>query len=278
MDFKDKDGGPLVGWTDPEGGFEAWKRASKGYVPDYSGMTYAQLTGGSGVQWPVNDQHPKGTERLYTDGVFNTQTDRCETYGHDLMTGAANTSDEFKALNPNGRAWIKSADHVEPPEPPNADYPLLLTTGRVVYHFHTRTKTGRTPELEAAAPAPFVQISEPDATELGISDDDPVEVTSRRGSAFCLARVGGIEPGTVFMPFHFGSWDRPGGHQAANELTITGWDPVSKQPYLKFAAVRVRLASDVREPVLSETVLPSAVREDAADEDPGTVPMKAISR
>jgi hypothetical protein len=80
------------------------------------------------------------------------------------------------------------------------------------------------------------------------------------------------------MPFHFGSWDRPGAHQAANELTLTAWDPVSKQPYLKFAAVRVQRARDADEPVLSEAYVTSPITDGAPDEDPGTVPMGTVRR
>ena len=69
MDFRDKDGAPLIKWHDPEGAFEAWKACSRGRPCDYSGLTYAKLRGGSGIQWPCNDEHPDGTERLYTDGV-----------------------------------------------------------------------------------------------------------------------------------------------------------------------------------------------------------------
>ena len=123
---------------------------------------------------------------------------------------------------------------------PDAEYPLWLTTGRIVYHFHTRTKTGRAPELNAAAPDAFVQISAEDARRHGIQNGDWVEVESRRGRVIAPASVGHIRPGVVFVPFHFGYWDYPGRPRAANEMTIVGWDPVSKQPYFKFGAVRIR--------------------------------------
>ena len=242
MDFRDKDGGPLVRWTDPESAFEAWKACSKGRPCDYSGLTYAMLLERSGVQWPVNADYPDGRERLYEDGVFNTAFEQAETYGHDLMTGAAYEPNEYAAMDPRGRAWIKGADYVPPPEEPDDAYPFLLTTGRVTHHFHTRTKTGRAPELQAAEPEPFVELAAADAERLGISEGDLVEVTSRRGRACGAARVTGIEPGVAFMPFHYGDWDAPGREGAANRLTLTGWDPVSKQPHFKYAAVRLRRA------------------------------------
>src|SRR5207253_11369181 len=88
MDFRDKDGHPLITWSDPESAFEAWKRCTAGRVCDYTGLTYDKLRGGSGIQWPCNDAAPDGTERLYTDGRFHTNADETETYGHDLRTGA----------------------------------------------------------------------------------------------------------------------------------------------------------------------------------------------
>jgi ferredoxin-nitrate reductase len=240
MDFRDKDGAPLIKWSDPESAFEAWKVCSKGRPCDYSGITYAKLTGGSGIQWPCNEAHPEGTERLYTDGVFPSDPDYCEEYGHDLATGAAWTPEQYKAYAPQGRAFLKAADYLPPVEQPDDAYPLWYTTGRVVYHFHTRTKTARAAALRDAAPDAYVQIAADDAERYGIGAGDMVEVESRRGRLRAPARIGDIEPGHVFVPFHYGYWDDPARARAANELTITSWDPVSKQPYFKFAAVRIR--------------------------------------
>ncbi len=239
MDFRDKDGAPLVGWRTPEEAFEAWKRCSAGRPCDYSGMSYETLTGGSGIQWPCAADTPEGTERLYTDGVFMTAADACESFGHDLATGAAVLPDKYKAYDPAGKALIKAADYRPPDEQPDAKYPFWLTTGRIVYHFHTRTKTGRSKALNDAAPEPFVEIAAADAQRLGIADGDMTEVTSRRGRVVVRARIADIKAGTVFIPFHYGSADVEDA-TAANELTVTAWDPVSKQPYLKFAAVAIR--------------------------------------
>jgi anaerobic selenocysteine-containing dehydrogenase len=149
------------------------------------------------------------------------------------------TEDEYKANNPNGKAVLKAAEYLPPYEEPDEHYPLWYTTGRVIYHWHTRTKTARAPALNAAAPDAFVQISDQDAQRYGIADGDMVEVESRRGKVQAPARVGDIEPGHVFVPFHYGYWDDPERPRAANELTLTSWDPVSRQPHFKFAAVRV---------------------------------------
>lgn len=193
-----------------------------------------------GIQWPCNEANPEGRERQYEDGVFNTAFETCETFGHDLVTGAANEGTEYAAMDPKGRAFIKGAEWVPPPEQPDETYPLYLTTGRLTHHFHTRTKTGRVPELQAAAPEPIVELHRDDAALAGVADGDLVAVASRRGEAQGIARLSGIEPGVAFMPFHYGDWDAPGRVGAANRLTISGWDAVSKQPFFKYAAVNVR--------------------------------------
>ena len=247
MDFRDRDGGPLITWDDPESAFEAWTACSAGRPCDYTGVTYDRLRGGSGIQWPCNARHPDGAERLYTDGVFNTDPDYSETYGHDIPTGAAHTESEYRAKEPKGRAFLHAVDYEPSPEVPSDEHPLLLTTGRTVYHFHTRTKTGRAPQLDGAAPDVWVELAPDDARGLGIAEGDLVEVRSPRGAITARARVSGVRPGVVFVPFHYGYWDTPastgpdgGAGRAVNEATVSGWDPVSKQPIFKVAAVAVR--------------------------------------
>jgi ferredoxin-nitrate reductase len=242
MQFKDKDGAPLIKWSSPEDAFEAWKICSKGRPCDYSGLTYKKLSEGSGIQWPCNEEFPEGKKHLYTDGTFNTSLDYCETYGHDLETGAAVTREKYKGMDPKGKAFIKAADFQPPHEVPDTDYPFMLTTGRVVYHFHTRTKTGRSKELNAAAPEAYVQISNEDAAANNIKDGDVIEVSSKRGKVFVPAKIGRIIKGHVFIPFHYGYWDDPDHMRAANELTLTEWDPVSKQPHYKYSAVSIAKA------------------------------------
>ncbi|XXT86028.1 molybdopterin-dependent oxidoreductase [Sorangium sp. So ce764] len=104
MGFTDRDGQPLIKWDTPEGAFDAWRACTKGQNCDYSGLTYAKLTGGSGIQWPVNDEHPDGTERQYTDLRFPTGVDECGSHGHDIETGAAVTREQYAANDPAGRA------------------------------------------------------------------------------------------------------------------------------------------------------------------------------
>jgi ferredoxin-nitrate reductase len=234
LDLRDRDGAPLVKWETPEECFEAWKRCSKGRPCDYSGLSYEKLRSEGGIQWPCTDEAPNGTERLYADGLFFTGPDVCEEYGHDVNTGNAFTEMELRALNPAGRAILKPAVWTRPREWPDDEYPLVLNTGRTVYHFHTRTKTARAPELQQAAPDVWVELSTADAARLDIEDGAMCEVVSPRGSIQARARVTGGREGGVFVPFHYGYWDVHADEgRAANELTATIWDPVSKQPLFK---------------------------------------------
>jgi predicted molibdopterin-dependent oxidoreductase YjgC len=162
-----------------------------------------------------------------------TDDDQCETYGHDLATGGNVSPTDHAALRFDGRARLIGAEWTPPPEGLDDTYSMHLITGRTVYHFHTRTKTGRAPELNAAAPEPWVELAPSDAAELGIQSGDLVRVESRRGAVEVTARCAGNRPGTLFLPFHYG-----GEGTAANELTPTSWDPVSKQPVFKSGAAR----------------------------------------
>jgi predicted molibdopterin-dependent oxidoreductase YjgC len=282
MDFRDKDGQPLIKWNTPEECFEAWKECSRGMPCDYSRLTYAKLSEKSGIRWPCNDEFPDGKEHLYAELKFPTGYDDCGDFGHDIETGGHIAPETYKATDPRGKAVLKAADYFPPDEEPSEEYPFWLTTGRVVYHFHTRTKTARSAELNAAAPEAFVEIHERDAERLQIAAGDLVEVTGRRGYLQAPARIGGLLEGHLFVPFHYGYWDEEGGSgpngsaRAANELTATTWDPVSKQPQYKFAAVRLdkvgakplraRLTDAVEEAVdkveeLASTALSRAHRE-----------------
>ncbi|MGW6175365.1 molybdopterin oxidoreductase family protein [Arthrobacter sp. NPDC055138] len=264
LDLRDKDGGPLVKWHDPESAFEAWKECTRGRPCDYTGITYQKLRGASGIQWPCNEDNPDGTERIYLDGQFWSAPDYCESYGRDLLTGAPLEPDEYKALNPDGKALLKAADYLPPHELPSQDFPLQLITGRTLYHFHTRTKTGRAPQLQAAAPDVWVEMSPADAAAYGIAEGDLAEVATPRGSVQAQVRISGIRDGVLFLPFHYGYWDTDGGHQpdgagrAANELTITDWDAASKQPIYKTAAARLKKVGAGDGPAPAPTTTASA--------------------
>ncbi|GAA1986828.1 nitrate reductase [Catenulispora subtropica] len=261
MGFRDKDGAPLVSWRHAEEAFEAWKRCSAGRPCDYTGLTYDKLLQTGGIQWPCTAEAPEGTERLYTDGFPWAAPDECETYGKDLLTGAATSPTSYKAMNPDGKAMLKAAEFVPPHEQTSREYPLQLTTGRTIYHFHTRTKTGRVAQLNDAAPEVWAEVSAPDADRHGIEEGDLVVIATPRGLIGARARISGIRPGVVFVPFHYGYWDTPHGDRpglgepgrAANEGTVTDWDPVSKQPLFKLSAARISSVRHDGEPSRAPT-------------------------
>ena len=104
--------------------------------------------------------------------------------------------------------------------------------------------TGRAPELEHAAPEVWVEVNAVDAARTGVHDGDLVEIASPRGAITATVRIAGIRRGVLFVPFHYGYWDADddaGHHRAANELTITDWDPASKQPIFKLGAASLTL-------------------------------------
>lgn len=250
MDFRRADGAPLVDWQGPEDAYRAWQECSRGRPCDYTGISYADLRESSGIRWPRREGE-ESVQRLYADGDFPTDPEYCETFGHDLLTGATVGPDAYNAMRPDGRALLKSAPYIGPHEGPDEAFPLRFTTGRSVYHFHTRTKTARTPALDAAAPSVWLELSQTDAEARGLADGDLAEATSRRGRIVAPVRVTAIRPGTVFAPFHYGYWDAPEGAAerhptAANEMTETEWDPVSKQPVFKSAAAQVRRYEEAR--------------------------------
>jgi anaerobic selenocysteine-containing dehydrogenase len=123
--------------------------------------------------------------------------------------------------------------YTPPAEMPDADYPLVLSTGRSLYHFHTGTMTRKVTGLNTIEPEAVVEINPDDASQLGIAQGDKVKVGSRRGEVVTKAKVTeALPPGVVFMTFHFAE-------SAANVLTNPKLDPVSKIPELKVSAVRV---------------------------------------
>jgi anaerobic selenocysteine-containing dehydrogenase len=246
MDFRDQDGQPFPQWIDAASAFDAWAASTAGRPCDYTGLSHQKLRAApSGIQWPCDAEHPEGTERLYADGKFWSAPDYCESYGRDLVTGAPLEEIEYRALNPDARAVLKAAEYLPAHEQPGGDFPFTLITGRTIYHFHTRTKTGRAPQLQAAAPEVWVECSAADAPRVGVAEGDLAEVATPRGAIHARVRVSGIRDGVLFVPFHYGYWDTSGSApdgtpgRAANELTPTDWDPVSKQPIFKTAAARL---------------------------------------
>ena len=139
---------------------------------------------------------------------------------------------------PDGRARFHAPGYRKPAEILSEEYPLALLTGRVKDQWHTMTRTGKVPKLMRSEHEPFLEMHPDDAGHLGVADRQLVRVTSRRGSLQVRARVtDGIRSGAVFAPFHWGElWNR---HAVTNAATSEATDARSKQPELKFAAVRV---------------------------------------
>ncbi|MQY32731.1 Assimilatory nitrate reductase catalytic subunit [Streptomyces sp. RB17] len=203
--------------TDAEEAFEELRRASAGGPADYSGITYGRLAGENGVYWPC----PQNADADPEDAVAHPGTPRLFL-------------DRF--ATPDGRARFAPVTHRPTAEEPDAEYPLLLTTGRVVSQYQSGAQTRRVAELNAAAPGPFVELHPRLAARIGAAEGDPVTVTSRRGRATAPARITtSIRPDTVFMPFH---WP---GEGRANTLTNPALDPTSRMPEFKSCAVRVEV-------------------------------------
>lgn len=249
LGFKDKDGKPLVAFKDSREAFDEWRKVSKGRPCDYSGMTYELILQMGAVRWPCNEQHPKGSERLYEDLKFWTGIDDCESYGADFLTGNKHTRSEYESIDPKGKAFLKPVHWRRQPNPVTEEHPYLLITGRVVYHFHTRTKTGRSKALNERVPHAYVEVHPEDAKRLGIDTGDRVEITSPHGRwEGPVMVVDTVRPGELFVPFHFGQ-----GSQSANQHTWYARDPVSQQPQLKSSPVAIRrLSFGAPEPWLIE--------------------------
>lgn len=236
--FRDKNGNALITYTTAEQCFNEWKSVSAGRPCDMSGMTYANLESNSGIAWPSTPSNVLGGKRLYTTGLFNTNWDRAQ-YG---------TSASAPWIDPNNlsRAYLWAVDYVAPPEIPDATYPYWLNSGRVIEHFHSRTKTKRVAQLHEMVPENYVEICAADAKKIGVVTGGLVKVTSRRGTITLKCMVTEtVAAGAVFIPMHFGDIDpsdvvQNGGRQVAvNRLTMNWVDPVCGQPIYKHCAVKV---------------------------------------
>jgi assimilatory nitrate reductase catalytic subunit len=190
--------------------FDELGRASAGGTADYSGATWQRVVDEHGLFWPVPGEAHPGTPRLFEGGRF---------------------------YHPDGRARFHAVPFRESAEVVDADYPIWLTTGRVVSQYLSGTQTRRIGGLVEQYPSPLCELHPRLAAEIGVVDGDLVTVESRRGSITVPARVvTTIRPDTVFIPYH---WP---GQLAANVLTNRALDPTSKMPEFKVAAVRVRRA------------------------------------
>lgn len=181
---------------------------------ELTGLSHDRLQREGPIQWPCRDSgdlKPGEPQRLYGSFQFNTPTGKAR----------------FGAYHSRGLA-----------EPPDPQYPFVLTNGRLYGHWHTQSRTGRIDKIKKMHPQPFVEIHPRDAEALGIREETLVEIRSRRGRAFFPAKItSNIRPGTLFVPMHWGSlWAE---QAEANALTHPTVCPVSKQPELKACAVQL---------------------------------------
>ncbi|MDF2676838.1 MAG: fdhF2 [Bacillota bacterium] len=171
-------------------------------TPSYGGIDYERIEN-VGIQWPCLDKNHPGTKYLHKTAIAR------------------------------GRGLFMPAEYTESAEIPDKNYPYVFTTGRILYHYHTRTMTGRVDGINQIAPSSYVEINETTANRLGIENGDRVKLTSRRGQIETTAKITEIiDDDVLFMPFHFADG-------AANYLTNSAADPIAKIAELKVAAVKI---------------------------------------
>jgi ferredoxin-nitrate reductase len=187
------------------------------------------------IQWPCPSENHPGEPRLYTEGRF---------------------------AHADGRARFLYRPHQSCKEPPDHEFPISLTTGRVYSHWHTLTRTAKARQLWQREPEPFIQINAELAEKLGVGDGEMVQVSSRRGTVRLKAQISDrVPPGLVFVPMHWGDLYTPG--NSVNYLTLSAIGRVAKQPELKCCAVaveKIAAGSDGIDssPDIVATVLPVA--------------------
>jgi len=191
--------------------FRELRHMSRGGPVDYYGITYERIAKEYGIFWPCPEIDHRGTPRLYEGGTF---------------------------AHPDGRARFHPVEYRPPAEDVDADYPVILTSGRVVSQYLSGTQTRRIGPLVQQYPEPLVELHPALAAKVGVRTGDRVKVTSRRGSLTLGCQVvKSIRPDTIFIPYH---WP---GEKSANRLTLRALDPISKIPEYKVCAVKVEKAS-----------------------------------
>jgi len=190
--------------------FEEMKELSRGRMLDISGMSYERIEQKRGLQWPCPDGDEDGEQRLYSDGVFQY---------------------------PGGKARLIPLPFIDNNERPDGEYPFWLNSGRVVEHFHSRTRTGKVGNQNKFSPTPYMEMNPDAAFELGVEHGSYARLVSRRGDAVVLVQcTQRVPPDMVFIPFHF--------HECVNRVSLGLLDPYSRQPAFKQCAVRVEAVED----------------------------------
>ena len=199
--------------------FDEMRELSKGRLVDISGLTHDLIEAHKGIQWPYTEEQakkgelpPKGGKRLYADPA---------TFSY-----------------PDGRAKLIPLPFVDNNEKPDKQYPFWLNSGRLVEHFHSRTRTGKIANNNKFSPTPFMEMNPDAAVKLGIKHQTYVRVISRRSDAVVLVMLTQRVPrDMVFIPFHF--------FDCVNRLTLGLLDPYSRQPAFKQGAVRIEQIDQV---------------------------------
>jgi assimilatory nitrate reductase catalytic subunit len=195
--------------VDAEEVFDELRRASAGGIADYAGVTYDRLRDGEALHWPVPTTDHPGTPRPFLD----------------------------RFAHPDGLARFVPVDHSGPAEPPDEEFPLQATTGRVLQHYQSGAQTRLVPELMKAVPEMYVEVHPDTAARAGLENGEFADVVSRRGRVRARVRcVASIRVDLVFLPFHFP------GEGRANLLTNPELDPTSRMPEFKVCAVRLEAA------------------------------------
>jgi assimilatory nitrate reductase catalytic subunit len=192
--------------------FDELCRATGGGPADYSGITYERIAAEDGVFWPCPDSNHPGTPRLFTES-FPT---------------------------PSGRARFHAVPHGSPSDARDDDYPLFLTTGRLLAHYQSRTQTRHVSQLEDGSPEPLAEMHPATARLHGLANGGRVTLTTRRATGiFQLKVTPTMREDTIFVPFHWG------GMQSINRLTSEALDPISRMPEFKVCAVRASAVEDI---------------------------------
>ena len=212
----------------PEGAFEEMKELSKGEgrTLDISGMSYDRIEAARGIQWPYSEaQAVIDAAKIGPTGDFDMKR------RHDFI-GNPRLYTDGRFQTPDGRANLIAVRFVNNNECPDSEYPFWLNSGRVVEHFHTRTRTGKIGNCNKFSPTPYMEMNPDAAEELGIEHSSYVRLVSRRGDAVVMVQLTQrVGRDMLFIPFHF--------HDCVNRLTLGLLDPYSRQPAFKQNAVRV---------------------------------------